>query len=82
MSDSLLMRTMRINQPNCTSVFPRGNRMSRHFDALMLGSSGNDLLNFNIYGIDDALVDALLDGGAGLDTAHTTANVRKINTER
>ena len=54
-----------------------------HVNARVLGSGGNDDLTLNIFGVDNPdLLDALIDGGAGTDTAHYTANVLVIRCER
>jgi hypothetical protein len=57
---------------------PRSNAM---VDAQVLGGRGNDDLTLNLYGLDPDWISALIDGGAGHDTAHDTDNVRVINCE-
>jgi hypothetical protein len=50
-------------------------------NAIMSGGAGDDDLAFHIHGISDALVHALVDGGAGYDAADVTANVKTKNCE-
>jgi hypothetical protein len=52
-------------------------------DVQVLGGRGNDDLTLDVSGIGNpVLLTALIDGGAGLDAAHHTDNVRVINCER
>jgi uncharacterized delta-60 repeat protein len=49
----------------------------------VLGGAGNDMLTFNLYGVADTqIIEALIDGGAGIDTAIHTDNVLTIHVER
>lgn len=55
---------------------------TRRVTAQLLGGAGKDDLMLDVMGISDDLLDALIDGGPGIDTAHHTANVRVVNCER
>jgi|GEM_PF-5208097 len=47
-------------------------------DAVFAGGNGSDVLGFELYGQSSALR-ALIDGGSGLDHAHSVGNVQTIN---
>ncbi len=66
-----------------SAVMQFDSRSAAPIDARVLGGTGNDDLTLDIYGIGDPdFLTALIDGGAGIDTAHHTDNVRVVNCER